>query len=284
MPEQPTYNDIAKFADELTDKSKEIYGIALRGQPGWGENMCYLTTLINTFGGTWFDMNWHPTIDSPEWKKAISFYVALMGKDGPPGASSNGFNENLTLMSSGKVAIWIDATSAGGILENPKQSQVAGKMGYAPAPIEVAPNGSHWLGGWVLAIPKSAKQPDAAEKFVAWASSKDYIRLVAGDLGWASVPPGTRKSTYDNPEYQNVAPFVAATLQAIQTADPTNPCLKKVPYTGVPFPNIPEYQSIGTVVGQNIAGALAGKMSVQQALKNSQTSAERAMKEGGYIK
>jgi len=284
MPEQPTYNDIEKLADELTDKSKEIYGIALRGQPGWGENMCFLTTLINTFGGTWFDMSWHPTIDSPEWRKAISFYVALMGKDGPPGASSNGFNENLTLMSSGKVAIWIDATSAGGIIENPKQSQVAGKMGYAPAPIEVAPNGSHWLGGWVLAIPKAAKQPEAAEKFVAWASSKDYIRLVAGDLGWASVPPGTRKSTYDNPEYQNVAPFVAATLQAIQTADPTNPCTKKVPYTGVPFPNIPEYQSIGTVVGQNIAGALAGKMSVEQALKNSQTSAERAMKEAGYFK
>src|SRR5215831_20885832 len=118
MPEQPTYDDIKKFADALTDKSKSIYGITLRGKPGWGENMAYLGTLINTFGGTWFDEKWNPTIDSPEWKKAITFYVDLMKKAGPPGATSNGFNENLTLMTSGKAAMWIDATVAGGLLEN----------------------------------------------------------------------------------------------------------------------------------------------------------------------
>ena len=105
--------------------------------------MAFLDTLINTFGGTWFDMKWTPTIDTPEWKKAIGFYVDLMKADGPPGASSNGFNENLTLMTSGKAAMWIDATVAGGMLENPKESQVAGKMGYAQSPIEATPNGSH---------------------------------------------------------------------------------------------------------------------------------------------
>src|ERR1700740_3048495 len=140
MPEQPTYDDIKKFADALTDKTKSIYGITLRGKPGWGENMAYLGTLINTFGGTWFDMQWHPTIDSPEWKKAITFYVDLMKKYGPPGATSNGFNENLTLMTSGKAAMWIDATVAGGMLEG-KDSQVAGKMGYSMAPIQETPNG-----------------------------------------------------------------------------------------------------------------------------------------------
>jgi sorbitol/mannitol transport system substrate-binding protein len=283
MPDQPKYEDIVKFADALTDKAKGVYGITLRGQPGWGENMAYVDTLLNTFGATWFDEKWHPTIDSPEWKKAVSFYIDLLKKDGPPGATSNGFNENLTLMTSGKAAMWIDATVAGGFLENAKQSEVAGKMGYAPAPIEATPNGSHWLWSWAFAIPKAAKQPEAALKFAVWATSKEYIKIKAEDGGWASVPPGTRKSTYDNPEYQK-APFAATTLQAMQTADPTNPCIKKVPYTGVQFVAIPEFQSIGTVVGQNIAGALAGKMSVDQALKNSQTSTERAMVQGGYVK
>jgi ABC-type glycerol-3-phosphate transport system substrate-binding protein len=111
MPEQPTYVDIQKFADQLTDKAKGLYGITLRGKPGWGENMAYIDTLLNTFGATWFDEKWKPTINTPEWKKAISFYVNLMKKDGPPGASSNGFNENLTLFAGGKVAMWIDATS-----------------------------------------------------------------------------------------------------------------------------------------------------------------------------
>ena len=283
MPDQPKYEDIAKFADALTDKAKGIYGIALRGQPGWGENMAFLSTLVNTFGATWFDMQWHPTIDSAPWKKAITYYVDLMKKDGPPGATSNGFNENLTLMTSGKAGMWIDATVAGGMLENAKQSQVAGKMGYAPAPIEATPNGSHWLWSWALAIPAKAKQPAAAEKFAEWATSKEYIKLVAEDKGWSAVPPGTRKSLYENPEYQK-APFVAATLQAMETADPTNPAITKVPYTGIQFVGIPEFQAIGTQVGQNMTAALSGKMSVDQALKASQVEAERAMKQGGYLK
>jgi sorbitol/mannitol transport system substrate-binding protein len=283
MPEQPKYEDIKKIADALTDKSKGFYGITLRGKPGWGENMAFLGTLINTFGGTWFDMKWNPTLDTPEWKKAITFYVDLMKADGPPGASANGFNENLTLMTSGKAAMWIDATVAGSMLENPKESQVAGKMGYAPSPIEATPNGSHWLWSWAFAIPKAAKQAEAAEKFAVWATSKDYIKLVAEDVGWAGVPPGTRKSTYDNAEYQK-APFAAPTLQAMQTADPKNPAIKPVPYTGIQFVGIPEFQSFGGVVGQNISGALAGKSTVDQALKESQAAVARAVKQAGYPK
>jgi sorbitol/mannitol transport system substrate-binding protein len=283
MPEQPKYEDIKKIADALTDKAKGIYGITLRGKPGWGENMAFLDTLINTFGGTWFDMKWNPTLDTPEWKKAITFYIDLLKADGPPSASSNGFNENLTLMTSGKAAMWIDATVAGSMLENAKESQIAGKIGYAPSPIEATPNGSHWLWSWAFAIPKAAKQPAAAEKFATWATSKDYIKLVAEDAGQFAVPPGTRKSTYDNPEYQK-APFAAATLQAMQSADPTNPCIKPVPYTGIQFVLIPEFQSFGTVVGQNISGALAGKSSVDQALKDSQAAVSRAVKQAGYPK
>src|SRR5580693_6141581 len=283
MPEQPTYDDIAKLAEQLTDKSKGIYGITLRGLPGWGENMGFIDTLVNTFGATWFDTKWNPTVDSPEWKKAITFYIDLMKADGPPGASANGFNENLTLMAGGKAAMWIDATVAGGFLENPKESQVAGKMGYAPSPIEATPNGSHWLWSWTFAIPKAAKQAEAAEKFAVWATSKDYIKLVVEDIGWSGVPPGTRKSTYDNPEYQK-SPFAAATLQAMQSSDPTNPCIKPVPYTGVQFVGIPEFQSFGTVVGQNVSGALAGKGTVDQVLKDSQAAVSRAVKQAGYQK
>ena len=286
MPDQPTYDDIKKFADALTDKSKGIYGITLRGKPGWGENMAYVDTLLNTYGATWFDMKWQPTIDTPEWKKAITFYVNLMKADGPPGASANGFNENLTLFASGKAAMWIDATSGGGPLYDKAQSQVSDKVAFAAAPIAVTPNGSHWLWSWAFAIPKAAKNAEAAEKFALWATSKPYIKLVADDpgQGWATVPPGTRKSTYDNPDYQKAAPFAAVTLQAMQTADPNNPCIKPVPYTGVQFVGIPEFQSFGTVVGQNISGALAGKISVDQALKESQAAVGRAIKQAGYLK
>ena len=279
MPAQPTYDDVKKFAAALTDKSAGIYGITLRGKPGWGENMCFVTTLVNTFGGSWFDMKWNPQIDSPEWKKAVTFYVDLLKNYGPPGATANGFNENLTLFASGKAAMWIDATVAAGSLYDKNESQVADKVAFAPAPVAVTPNGSHWLWCWEFAIPKAAKSPDAAEKFALWATSKEYINLVAADTGWATVPPGTRKSTYDNPEYLKAAPFASVTLNAMQTADPTHPCLHPVPYQGVQFVGIPEFQTFGTTVGQDIAGALAGNMTVDQALKTAQNATARTVKQ-----
>jgi sorbitol/mannitol transport system substrate-binding protein len=284
MPSKPTYDQIAQFADKLTDKSAGVYGICLRGKAGWGENMAYLTTLVNTYGGRWFDDKWQAQLTSPEWKRAVNFYVDLMKKDGPPGASSNGFNENLTLMSSGKCAMWIDATVAAGMLYNKSESQVADKIGFAAAPTQATPNGSHWLWSWALAIPKSSKQQDAAKKFIAWATGKPYIELVAKDEGWASVPPGTRESTYGRPEYKQAAPFSEFVLSAIKTADPNHPTAKPVPYTGVQFVGIPEFQSFGTVVGQSVSGALAGQMTVDQALAAGNAAADRAVRQAGYQK
>ncbi|WP_235024649.1 ABC transporter substrate-binding protein [Caballeronia arvi] len=284
MPDQPTYDQIKQFADKLTDKSKGQYGICLRGKAGWGENMAFVTTVVNTFGGEWFNEKWQAQLDTPEWKKAVGFYADLLKNDGPPGASSNGFNENLTLMSSGKCAMWIDATVAAGILYNKAQSQVSDKIGFAAAPVAVTPKGSHWLWSWSLAIPKTSKQQEAAKKFAAWATSKEYIEMVGKDEGWASVPPGTRKSTYARPEYKQAAPFGDFVLKAIETADPNDATLKKVPYSGVQFVGIPEFQSFGTVVGQSIAGVVAGQTSVDNALKAANAAADRAVKQAGYQK
>jgi sorbitol/mannitol transport system substrate-binding protein len=284
MPEQPTYDQIKEFADKLTDRSKEQYGICLRGKPGWGENMAFLGTLVNTFGGRWFDETWQPQLTTEPWKKAVQFYVDIMKADGPPGATSNGFNENQVLFSTGHCAMWIDATSAAGRVFDPKQSQVADKTGFTKAPIAVTPNGSSWSWSWALAIPASSKKLDAAKSFLKWATSKDYVKLVGESEGWVAVPPGTRKSTYDNPEYQKAAPFAATVLQAVLSADPSRPTKDPVPYTGVQFVAIPEFQGIGTNVGQAVAGALTGQQSVEDALARSDAAIKTTMKKAGYIK
>ena len=284
MPEQPTYDQIKQFADKLTDKANGVYGICLRGKPGWGENMAFLGTLVNTFGGRWFDMEWKPQLTSEPWEKAITFYVDLMKADGPPGASANGFNENQALFADGKCAIWIDATSAAGRISNPKVSKVAAEVGFAKAPIAVTPNGAQWAWSWALAIPTSTKKEAVAKDFVHWATSKDYVKLVGDTEGWVSVPPGTRKSTYDNPDYLKAAPFAPIVLKAIMSADPTHPTKDPVPYTGVQFVAIPEFQGIGTTVGQNIAAALSGSDTVAAALEKSQAAVTETMKRAGYIK
>ena len=284
MPDQPTWEQIKEFAAKLNDTGNGVYGICARGKPGWGENMALVSTMVNTFGGRWFDEKWNPELNSPEWKQAISFYVDLMQNYGPPGASSNGFNENQALFSSGKCAIWVDATSAAGGLYNPKESQVAGKVGFAQAPVAVTPKGNHWLWSWALAIPKSSDAKEAAQKFMVWATSKPYIELVAKSEGWASVPPGTRKSTYENPKYPEAAPFAPSVREAIQTADPTDSTAKPSPYNGVQYVGIPEFQAIGTQVGQTIASVLSGQMSVDQALASAQATVTRTMRRAGYPK
>ncbi len=284
VPEQPTYPQIREWASKVHDPANGVYGVCLRGKPGWGENMGFLSTLVNTSGGRWFDMDWQPQIDTPPWREAIGFYVDLLQKYGPPGASSNGFNENLALFSTGKCGMWVDATVAAGLLSNPKESQVADKLGFTRAPIEEYPNGSNWLWAWALAIPKTSKSPAEAQKFIAWATSKEYIQLVANKNGWVAVPPGTRTSTYNNPNYQKAAPFAQIVLNSIQSADITNPSKEPTPYKGVQYVDIPEFQAIGTQVGQSIAAALTNSTSVDRALQQAQQSTERFMKHTGYIK
>lgn len=283
VPEQPTYPQIREWASKIHNPGQGVYGICLRGKPGWGENMAFLSTLVNTYGGRWFDMQWQPTINTPDWKEAVGFYVDLMNNYGPPGASSNGFNENLALFSTGKCGMWIDATVAAGLLSNPQESQVYNKVSFARAPIEEYPNGSNWLWAWALAVPKTSKSPEAAQKFIAWATSKEYIQLVADENGWVAVPPGTRTSTYTNPNYQKAAPFAPIVLRSIQSADITRPSAEPTPYKGVQYVDIPEFQAIGSQVGQMIAAALTNNISVDQALQRSQTSTERFMKHTGYI-
>lgn len=284
LPEQPTYQDIANFAAKVNNPDKGIYGICLRGKPSWGENMAYLTTLVNVHGGQWFDMQWKPQVNTKPWQDAISFYVDLMKKYGPPGATANGFNENLNLFASGKCGMWIDATSAAGSLSDPKFSKVADSIAFARAPVAVTNKGSGFSWSWGLSIPNSTKKEAAAQKFINWATSKDYVKLVAETDGWISVPTGNRKSTYAYPEFQKVSKFGAMELKAIESVNVHDATLPKSPYQGVQFAGIPEFQSIGTSVGQEISAALASKKSVADALKAGQTIAEREMKKAGYYK
>ncbi|WP_417307808.1 ABC transporter substrate-binding protein [Devosia sp.] len=283
MPDAPTWDFIAEAARAMTDRDNDINGICLRGKAGWGENMAFLTAMSNSFGARWFDEDWNPQFDSDAWKNTLQFYVDLMNDAGPAGASSNGFNENLTLFQQGKCGMWIDATVAASFVTNPDESQVADQVGYALAPDTGLGKRGNWLWAWSLAVPAGSQKADAAQKFIAWATSKDYLELVAENEGWANVPPGTRTSLYENPEYTEAAPFAEMTLEAINSADPNNPTVDPVPYVGVQFVAIPEFAGLGTTVGQIFSAALAGQTSVDDALSQAQDAATREMRRGGYM-
>jgi sorbitol/mannitol transport system substrate-binding protein len=274
MPERPTWQQVADIAAKVDGAEPGMKGICLRGLPGWGEMFAPLTTVVNTFGGTWFTKDWQAQVDSPEFQQAVNFYVDLIKKHGEPGAAQAGFTECLNAMSQSKVAMWYDATSAAGSLEDPKVSKVAGKVGYVHAPVEKT-KASGWLWAWAWVMPKTTKNSDTAAQFMTWASSKEYEQLVGEKLGWARVPAGKRQSTYEIPEYKKAsAAFGEMTLQSIEEANPEDPGVQPRPTVGVQFVAIPEFQDLGTKVSQDIAAAIAGRGSVDEALSKGQTLAE----------
>lgn len=283
MPAQPTWTQIADFAAKLDDEANGVNGICIRGLPGWGENMALLGLVANVFGGVQFNMDWTSAVNSEAWNNAISFYVDLANSYGPPGIVGNGFNENLNLMAEGKCAIWNDATVAAGLLFDPNRSKVSDKLAFAQNPVETWNKGGAWLWAWSLGIPSSSQHAEEARKFIEWATSKDYINMIGEKEGWVTIPPGTRKSTYENQAYIDAAPFALPTLEAIEGASLTDNTLVEKPYVGINFPIIPEMQAINNFLGQQIAAALTGNMSVAEALDSAAANSDRVMEKAGYF-
>ncbi len=282
MPEAPTWQFIREAAAAMTDRDNDINGICLRGKAGWGEGGAFITVTGNSFGARWFDENWKPQFDQPEWKEALTFFVGMMNESGPAGYATNGFNENLSLFQQGKCGMWIDATVAASFVTNPNDSTVADKVGFALAPnAEGVDKRANWLWAWALAIPAGTQQEDAAKQFIEWATSKDYIELVAENEGWANVPPGARTSLYENDNYKDI-PFAQMTLKSILAADPQNCCAQPTPYTGIQFVAIPEFAGIATQVSQEFSAVYAGQQSVDEALAKAQAFTAEEMEAAGY--
>jgi sorbitol/mannitol transport system substrate-binding protein len=271
MPQHPTWAQVQSLAARL-NKPGQVAGICLRGLAGWGDNMASLDTVVNTFGGEWFNQKWQPQLTSPAFENATKFYVNLVRNDGEAGASNDSFNQLLTLYGQGKCAMWYDATVAATSLATTYPS-VYSNTGYAFAPVDLTKS-SGWLWTWSLGIPQGTASQGAAWKFVSWATSKSYDQLVASKYGWAAVPPGTRTSLYSNPQYLAAAkPFAGITLASIDGTDPDHPTVGAVPYVGIQYVDIPQFETLGVEVGQQIAGAIAGTESVSQALSASQSDA-----------
>jgi sorbitol/mannitol transport system substrate-binding protein len=274
MPARPTWPQVAQIAARMHNAKSGLTGICLRGDPGWGENLAPMDTVINAYGGRWFDPAWQAQMTSPEVTRAVSSYVSLVQRYGEAGAPEAGFSECATLYSGGDAAMWYDATSAVSTIEDPASSSVAGRNGYAWAPtLDGRPSG--WLYTWSLAIPSTSPKKQAAWNFISWMTSKSYIRTVGEKLGWSHVPPGSRFSSYQIPEYKKLSSvYGPLTLQSINAANSAHPTVKPVPYTGIQFLDIPEFQDLGTNVSEQFSAAIAGQQSAAAALAQAQLYAQ----------
>jgi sorbitol/mannitol transport system substrate-binding protein len=281
MPAKPTWQQVADIAKKVNSPSTA--GICLRGKPGWGDLGASFTTVLNTFGGTWWSATADGKIDKamvsqPEFKQALDFYVNLVKNAGEKDAANASFNECLSQYKDGKVAMWYDATVAAGLLEA-SDSPVKGKNGYAPAPVDKTA-ASGWLWSWALAMPKTSQKQDLGWKYISWATGPDYLKEAGSQIpgGWAAIPPGTRNSTYQIPQYKKAAQaFAQPTLKAMSSAPINNPGTSKRPgLPGVQYVGVPEFQDVGNQCTQQFSAVIAGRSSVDGALSNCQQIASQA--------
>ena len=273
LSNNPTWQEVADAAAKVN--TKDMSGICMRGKPGWGDLFAPLTTVVQTFGGNWYDDQWNATVDTPEWKQAVGFYKNMLDKSGEKDPVSYSFNECLTALKEGKAAMWADASVAASMLEA-NDSPVKGKMGYAHMPV-VKTDQSGWLWSWNLAIPKTTKHQKEALDFVKWATSKDYIKLVGEQIGWSNVPPGSRTSTYSIPEYKDAASaYAPITLEVMSSVNPKQPGVNPQPWVGIQYVSIPEFQDVGNQCAQLVADYLANRSSIDDALAKCQSVAQKA--------
>jgi sorbitol/mannitol transport system substrate-binding protein len=280
MPLHPTWDQVAAIARKINKPG--MAGICLRGKPGWGDLGASFTTVLNTFGGTWWSAKPDGSVDkaqvdTPAFRNALQFYVNLIHDAGEKDAANSSFNECLTQYLDGKVAMWYDATVAASNLEA-SNSPVKGKNGYAFAPVERTKS-SGWLWSWALAIPKTSSKEDLGWKYISFATGPQYLKEAGSRIsgGWAAIPPGTRNSTYKIPQYEKAASaFAKPTLEAIAAAPIRNPGTAPRPgLPGVQYVGIPQFQDVGNQCTQQFSAVIAGRSSIDSAVKNCQSIASQ---------
>ena len=279
IPGDPTWDQIADISEQVD--TNDVAGICLSGSGGggaYGELGASLTTVVNTFGGTWWESNVDGTPAEAQinqadsgFRAAIEFYVDLLRDNGPRNAAELNDQGCRELMRAGEVAMWFGSTTSAEQLTRDGFEN----LGTTSAPRGPAGLPGGGLSSWGFAIGHVNRTPEPAWEFISWATSQEFIELVGEQDGYENAPGGTRLSTYDNPNYQAAnEEFADVAIAELLDADPNDPGTTPRPgLLGVQYVGIPEFQDIGTRCTQEISAAIAGDITVDQALDTCQTIA-----------
>ena len=244
--------ECAKTIYEATDG--EIAGITMRGQQGIHVLYTWSGFLWGN-GGRWFDEEGKMDLASPEAIEAAQVYADLLNNYGPLGYANFGWQENRLLFQEGKAAMTIDATVNGAYCEDPSESNIVGKVGYAPVPaFEGAKQygGQHSLAVHPMYLSKFSPNPEAAFLFMSWAMSPEVQSKSMEIEPHSGV---TSLSAMESDAFQELyGAFKDGMLAALAEANPN--------YT----PQNEQAQEIISRVGAAMSEVLAGTKTAEEAL------------------
>lgn len=206
------------------------------------------------------------TLNSEEAREALNTYITLAKEAGPENVASLDQNDIIQYMVTGRAAHAVLTAAAQSQMDNPDNSIVVGKIGYANLPHEEghesAPALGHWLGGIPKNIPEENKQ--AALAFLDWFQQPEN-QIAYAEMGGAPVSAAAYESEFaERPENRYMKTMVEASPMARQMT------------------SVPEGAEIISVLELGLNRAVAGEISVQEALNSMAAEIEAIMAEAGY--
>ena len=269
-----TLDEFLKNAAAINDPANRVYGMALRGFAGAGQNMYIYPSLFRGFGGDWFH-NKTLTVNSPEAVKALEWYVNTLTQYAPPAVRNWNWPDIADAFSQGTVACYIDAHSSAAVITNPEKSKVVGKIAYARWP--KGPDGkrvtSIWNWGFPINASLTEKQKKATWLFIEWAASAETQARTSWKFAGPAKRSGiNRVSLWKAPEFAAAMKdagdnFIPAALESLEQD------------TDVDWrPRVPQWPAIGETMATAIQAALVGQKKPKEALDEAQARIQQILK------
>lgn len=271
-----TLDDYMKNAAALNNPAGRIWGAALRGFPGPGQNMYIYPSIFLAFGGKWFGAAGKLKVNGPEAEAALRWYIELDNKYAPKGVENWNWPDIADAFGQGTLGSYIDGTATMAVLVDPQKSKVIGKMDFARWP--AGPSGrrvtSIWNWGFVVNGALSQRAKQATWLFIQWATSRETQRRTSVEVPAGGIPRlgVSRLSVVRSPEYKKIAAgmgpnFVSAYLDSME--HDTDPDWR---------PRVPQWPAVGETMSVALQQALSGQMTPKAALDNAQGRIEQIMR------
>jgi multiple sugar transport system substrate-binding protein len=269
-----TLDEYMETAGKIHDPDNRLWGAALRGFAGPGQNMYIYPSIFKGFGGEWFDASGNLNWNIPEAVAALEWYVKLLNTYAPPGVENWNWPDLGDAFSQGTVGSYIDGHTQAYLLTDPSRSRVADSIGYARWP--VGPGGKRVTSIWNWGFPINAAIPDRAKVatwlFTQWAGSKEtQIRTSYKFEGAVRRYGVTRSSIWQSPEYVAMLEaagynFIDATVESMQ--QDTDPDWR---------PRVPQWPAVGDLMATAVQAALVGQQTPQDAIATAQEQIDKVM-------
>jgi multiple sugar transport system substrate-binding protein len=248
----------AKTIQEKESEGTKTYGYVMRAAQG-NAAVADFMPIFWAFGGEMFDATGKPTVNSPEGINALRFMLEL-GKYSPPGYASFNADEVGAHLLQGSAAMSINWPAWISSFGDASRSKVIGKMAFTTLPGAVK-DGQAEIGNWLIAIPKDARNPEAAIDFLLWATNAQQMKLSA-----LRGNPPTRKSLFQDAELVAKFPSYPAQLKSLETSRPR--------------PRTPQWNEIENAFGIFLSKANSGELTPEEAMNQANAEIEKIIQRG----